>query len=135
MFDNLTREILYYSVIPFVIIAIITLFLLLKGKKEENRYKYNYFIKMLLYIIIALVLPLITGYSFWVYKYYVDEKVTLFYMIVLGLLIVSLVTILIIITRKIYKSFKEEPEQIKTTQISKLFFNTFLFLKYQYFFL
>ena len=115
MFDNLTREILYYSVIPFVIIAIITLFLLLKGKKEENRYKYNYFIKMLLYIIIALVLPLITGYSFWVYKYYVDEKVTLFYMIVLGLLIVSLVTILIIITRKIYKSFKEEPEQIKTT--------------------
>lgn len=110
MFDNLTREILYYSVIPFVIIAIIILILLLKGKKESNLYKYDYFIKILLFAVIALLLPLVIGYTGWVYSYYVAEKVTLFYMIVLLLLIISLIVILIVIIRKLLGGINKEEQ-------------------------
>ena len=108
MLDNLTKEIFYYSVIPVAVIAIIVLILLLIGKKKENDYyKYNYSIKIMLIIIIGLVLPLITGYTIWIYERFTDKKMlnsNILYMLMLVILIVSLISLLIIVCTKLLKS-------------------------------
>ena len=119
MFDNLTMEIFYYSLIPVAVLALVTLFVLLFTRNKENsRYKRNYIIKVLLIIMISLVLPLITGYTIWVFKRYLTKGIILSnlgFIIILGLLIIALVVLLIIICRRLYQSFNNK-EQIKENE-------------------
>lgn len=107
MFDNFPQEIINYSIIPVVILAVVILiFLLLSRKNSDNRYKYNYIIRVLLLITISLVLPLITGYTIWFVLRCIDKGIlvaNIGYVIVLGLLIISLISMLVIICIKIYK--------------------------------
>ena len=125
MFDNLTKEIFDYSVIPVAVIVIIVLILLVIGKKKDNNYfKYNYFIKILLLIIIGLVLPLITGYTIWKYeKYSIDGTLSsnIIYMILLVMLIILLIILLIVICNKLLKGIKkDETDELENTKKEEL---------------
>ena len=117
MFDNLTMEIFYYSLIPVVILALITLFILLfSRKKEDKRYKYSYIIKVLMIIMISLVLPLITGYTIWFILRYLAKGTLLSnigYVIILVLLIIALIILLVIVCRKLYKSINKDLDEKK----------------------
>jgi hypothetical protein len=117
MFENLTKEIFYYSVIPAAIIALIVLILLFVGKKNENiYYKYNYVIKTSLLLIIGLVLPLIVGYTVWVLERFIKYNLllsNLFYVILLIVLIVSLIVLLVMICNKQLKGIGSKPEELE----------------------
>ena len=110
MFNNfeLPKEIFYYSIIPVGIIALIILVLLLIGKKKyDNYYKYNYFMKTLMLVIIGLVLPLIVGYTIWILERFINKSIissNILYILLLIALIVLLVVLLIVICRKLIKS-------------------------------
>ena len=110
MFDNLTKEIIYYSLIPVFIIAVLGLIFLIVSKlKKDSDYKYNYIIKVILLIIIGLVLPLIIGYSLWRYNNYLANgtiTANIGYLILLLVLVIILVILLITISVKLYRSFK-----------------------------
>ncbi len=114
MFNNLTKEIFCYSLIPFAIIAIMVFALIIIGKKRDNNYyKYDYFIKVLLFVIISLVLPLITGYTIWIYERFVSRGIVssnLMYMVLLALLIIALVILLITAFIKLFKSINSKSE-------------------------
>ena len=116
MFDNLTKEIFYYSLIPAGVIAIIVLILLFISKKNENvYYKYNYYIKTALLIIIGLVLPLIIGYTIWVFERFINKNLVssnLIYMILLVALIISLIVFLIVICHKLIKGINKSNEVV-----------------------
>ena len=106
MFDNLTTEMLYYSVIPVVVIALITLFVLIFARKKENNYKYSYLIKIFLIIMDSLVLPLILGYTIWLIVRYLNKGILLsniVLIIIFSLLIIALITLMVIVFRKLYK--------------------------------
>ena len=109
MFNNLTKDILYYSLVPFIVAAIIVLIIMIVGKKKGNNYyKYDYIIKVAFFIIIALVLPLISGYTIWVYERIINRGLVssnIMYMILLGVLVISLVILLFVAFRKLSKSF------------------------------
>lgn len=111
MFDNLTKEIFSYSVIPAAILVLIILVLLLAGKKKDGNYfKYNYSIKILLSITIGLVLPLITGYTIWVFLKYINRGIVMsnmLYMVLLVALIISLVILLGVICKKLYREIND----------------------------
>ena len=111
MFDNLTMEIFYYSLIPVAILAIVALLILVFGRKKENNYKYNYFIKILLILIIGLVLPLIIGYTAWIIKrYYLSNSLlpNIGFIVILVLLIIALIILFTYISRKLYNRFKDK---------------------------
>ena len=108
MFDNLTMEIFYYSLIPVAILFLIALLVLLFTRKKENQYKYNYIIKVLLMICLGLVIPLMIGYGIWTFGRYQSKGIltdNLGYIILLSVVIIALIVLLIIICRKLYKSF------------------------------
>lgn len=115
MFDNLTKEIFIYSAIPAGILALIVLILLLVGKKKDNNiFKYNYFIKILLILIIGLVLPLITGYTIWVFERFSNQNTlssNWFYLVLLILLIIALIGLLITICKKLINGIKNSNDQ------------------------
>ena len=117
MFDNLTMEIFYFSVIPVAILAIIDLILLFLHKKQkENRYKYNYFIKIILILIIGLVLPLIVGYTAWlINRYYLSNNLlpNIGFIIILILLIIALMILFVYISRKLYNHIKGHDDEKK----------------------
>ena len=77
MFDNLTKEIIYLSLIPVVIILLIDLIAFLFKKKKDDNFKFNYFIKVSLIIANAIVLPLIGGYTIWVILSYIKRGILL----------------------------------------------------------
>ncbi len=111
MFNNLTKEIILYSLIPVAILAVINLFILFLSKSsDKNAHRFNYLIKIGLLLIIGLVLPLILGYTIWIGKNYITSGTiasNIGYMILLGVLIVALMILLIVISTRLYKSFGE----------------------------
>ena len=117
MFDNLTKEIFYYSVIPVAIIAVIIVLLIIIGKKKDNNYyKFNYSIKVLLSILLAFILSIMIGYTVWVYERIINLRTlgsNILYMIALGVIVVSLLLSLVIICVKLNKSFNSNSEQEK----------------------
>ena len=119
MFDNLTKEIFIYSLIPAFVIALICIILIVVSKKKgENAYKFNYVIKVLILLIVGLVLPLITGYSIWVYERMVAKNIlasNIFYLLLLIALIIALIALLIAACYKLFQSFnnREELEEDK----------------------
>ncbi len=116
MFDNLTMEIIYYSAIPAIIFAVFALiFLLFHTKKEKDYYKYNYIIKVSLILMIAFVLPLITGFGIWVLIRCLNKGTimsNIFYIIILFALVIALIVLLITICKKLYKRFENDAENM-----------------------
>ena len=114
MFDNLTKEIFIYSLIPAFVIALICIILIVVSKKKgENAYKFNYAIKVLILLIVRLVLPLITGYSIWVYERMVSKNIlasNIFYLLLLIALIIALIALLIAACYKLFQSFHDREE-------------------------
>ena len=111
MFNNLTKEIMIYSLVPAFLIAIVVLLLIICKKKENKTYKFNYIVKVLLMVIIGLVLPLIAGYTIWIYEKFTSKDIlssNILYMILLCFLVIALVILFIINCRKLVKSFKKE---------------------------
>ena len=106
MFDNLTKEIIYYSLIPVAILALVCLILLFVKKKSDNSYKYNYLIKIFLMLIDSMVLSLIIGYAIWVTERFIRNGTlssNIIYVIIFIVLIVSLIVLLIITCTKLYR--------------------------------
>ena len=116
MFDNLTMEIFYYSVIPVAIIALITLLILIFSKKNKDYYKYNYIIKVSLIIMISLVLPLMIGYTLWLIQRYLTKGIILsnmVYIVILCSIIIALIALLIIICKKLYINLNRKTDTEK----------------------
>lgn len=115
MFNNLTKEIIVYSLIPVVILALINLVIFILSKLAKRKfYRYNYLIKTGLLLIIGLVLPLITGYGLWIYNHF-NTSGTLSsnvgYMILLCVLVIMLIVLLLTISIKLYKSFNDNQKE------------------------
>ena len=115
MFDNLTKEIFIYSVIPVAIMVFIVLLLLFIGKKKDNDYyKYNYAIKILLNLIIGLVLPLIIGYTIWVFLRFANRGIimaNIIYIVILLALIIALIFLFIVVCRKMFNGLRNSEEE------------------------
>lgn len=117
MFNNLTKEIIIYSLIPVAVLALINLFVLFLSKSAKKKnYRYNYLIKTGLLLIIGLVLPLILGYTIWIFNHYKlvgNLSNNIGYMILLCALTIALIVLLVIISIKLYKSFNSHEGEIK----------------------
>lgn len=86
MFKNLPKEIIFYSMIPFILIVLfdIILFFVIHKKENENETKeedikknfnYHYLMKLSMMIGIAFVLPLICGYTWWVIESFLRREI------------------------------------------------------------
>ena len=107
MFDNLTKEIIYYSLIPVAILSLICLILLFIKKRSDNSYKYNYLIKILLMLIDSMVLSLIIGYAVWVTGRFIRNgtfATNIIYVIIFLVLIIALTILLIVTCTKLYQN-------------------------------
>ena len=117
MLENISKEIFYYSFIPVFIMAItITVLLIIGKKKNDNYYKYNYAIKILIAILITFILSLMIGYTIWVYErviIYDAVSESILYMVLLAVIDISLLLSLIIMFVKLYKSFKEKNKEFR----------------------
>ena len=114
MFDNLTREVIYYSLIPVVVLALIDLLLVLIKKKDKDKYKFNYIIKIILMIIDSVVLSLLIGYSVWATIRFIQNGTissNIIYVIIFVILIIALLLLLIITCKKLYNSFDSSIEK------------------------
>ena len=122
MFNNLTKEIVYYSLIPVVILAIIALVLLFIKKKNNDKYKFNYLIKVILMLIDGMVLSLLVGYSIWATERYIRNGTVssnIIYVIIFVVLIAILVFLLFITCNKLYKSFNYRDDYINDFENEK----------------
>ena len=117
MFSNLTKEIIFYSLIPAFIVALISLLLIfVSKKKKKDEYKYNYIIKVLIIVIVGLVLPLITGYSAWVYERLAKLNTLstgILYLVLLACLIIALISLLIIACKRLFQDLNEQKYEVK----------------------
>ena len=122
MFDNLPKEIFYYSLIPVAILGIIVFILFMVGKKKyDNYYKYNYFIKILSLIIVGLVLPVIIGYTIYTVQRLIIKGTlfaNIFYVIILCVLDISFIIMFIIICRRLIKNIKDDDKEDKENKKS-----------------
>ena len=115
MLDNLTREIVLYSLVPVVIIVIIDFiaYFVMRKKEENERFSFNYFIKVSLIIAISFVISLIGGYDIWLIGNYIRRGIlsnNIWYVALIVFLWVALLTLLIWLYLKSLKEFKEEQE-------------------------
>ena len=111
MFDNLAKEIIYYSLVPVWVLELICFILIVKKKKDKDDYKFNYMIKVILMIIDGMVLSLLIGYSVWTISKMVSNGVVfpnIIYIIILVLLIVALAVLLFATCKKLYNSFENK---------------------------
>ena len=107
MFDNLTKEIIYYSLIPVVVLFMIALILLIIKKKENNSYKFNYLIKIILMIVDRAVLAWIIGYSTWATGRFIKMGTlssNIIYVLIFVVLIIALTVLLAITCMKLYNN-------------------------------
>ena len=112
MLKNISKEIFFYSFIPVLIIAIVIIVLLILGKKKsDNYYKYNYFIKVLLSVLIGFILSLMIGYTIWVFVR-LSEMGTIsdnvLYLALLCVLVISLFLSLVLLLYKLHKNINEK---------------------------
>ena len=99
MFNNLPKEIIYYSMIPVCIIVLIDVILfLIFHKKKEKSFMFNILIKFSMMVAITFVLPLICGYTWWVIESFLRREIlfdNFTYIILLIFLSLSLLTLII----------------------------------------
>ena len=113
MFDNLTREIILFSVIPVVLVVLIDLIAFIIMRKREKKFRFNYFIKVSLIIANAFVLPLIGGYTIWVILGMAESKTigdNLWYIALLIFLWIILFVLLIWVYLKAIRELKTDEE-------------------------
>ena len=118
MFSNLTKEIIYYSLIPVAILTLICLVLLIIRKKENNAFKYNYIIKILLMLIDGIVLSLIIGYSVWATARFIRNgtlSANIIYVIIFVVLIFALAILLLFTCMKLYNNLSNKYLEEKET--------------------
>ena len=118
MFNNLTKEIIYYSLIPVAVLALICLILLIIRKKENNSYKFNYVIKILLMLIDSIVLSLIIGYSIWATARFIRNGTlssNIIYVIIFIILIFALAILLLFTCMKLYNNLSSNYIEEKET--------------------
>ena len=111
MFNNLTKEIIYYSLIPVAVLFLIGLIILLIKKKSNNVYKYNYIIKVILMLIDSMVLSLIIGYSIWATLRFINNGTlasNIIHVIIFIVLIAMLIILLVTTCSKLFKSFNNK---------------------------
>ncbi len=113
MFDNLTKEIILLSVIPVAIILIVDFIALILKRKDNEKFKYNYFIKVSLIIAIAFVLPLIGGYDIWLIISYKERDILTENIWYIGLIIFLWLMLLILLIWTYLKTMKEIKEDNK----------------------
>ena len=107
MFENLPVEIIYFSVLPvaLILLADLIMFLLAKGKRDNNFY-FNYFIKISMITATSLVLPLITGYTWWITESFWNKGLffdNFAYIILIIFLSLCLITLIIWIYLRLLK--------------------------------
>ena len=113
MFNNLTKEIIYLSIVPVVVIVLIDLIAFFIMRKKEKSFRFNYLIKISLLIANSFVLPLIGGYSLWIILKYINEGIlanNIMYVALLVLLWVILLTLFIWIYMKTNRELNEDEE-------------------------
>lgn len=113
MFNNLTKEIIYLSMIPVVVIVVIDLIAFLIMRKKEKSYRFNYLIKISLLIANSFVLPLIGGYTIWIIMRYYSKGIlmnNILYIALLVFLWVVLLTLFIWIYMKTNRELIEDEE-------------------------
>ena len=117
MLENISKEIFFYSVVPVAIISLIIIILLIIDKKKSNNYyKFDYVIKILIAILIGFVLSIMTGYTVWVIKRLIDLETisdNILNIALLGVIDISLLSSLIIMFIKVYKSVDSNEESKK----------------------
>lgn len=75
MFNNLSKEIIWFSLIPFVVILLVDLILFFVFKSKRTEFVFNYLIKMSMIVVISLVLPLIVGYTWWIIELFWEKEI------------------------------------------------------------
>ena len=114
MLENISKEIFYYSFIPVFLLAIIVIILLIIGRKKKDSYKYNYIVKVSLFLLISFILPLMIGYTIWVFERVINLDIlssNILYLIVLVIIDAGLLSSLIIMAIKLYQGYKEKELQ------------------------
>lgn len=119
MFNNLTREIISLAVIPVIVILIVDLFFVLIFRNKDESFRYNYFIKISLILAIAIVLPLITGYTIWIITSFLERNIFSSNLWYIGLLIFLTICLLVLLIwvylkslrRLIYDSIDDEKKE------------------------
>ena len=114
MFDNLPKEIIWFSMIPVVLILIIDLIFFLLIRKKDREFRFNYLVKISLLVANSFVLPLIGGYTIWIILKFVNEKVltdNILYVALLIFLWIILLTLFIWIYMKTRRELKEDEEE------------------------
>lgn len=115
MSGSLTKEIIFYSIVPISIVTGIIFILLLKEKKNNN-YKYDSLIKVLLTVLIGLILSIMIGYTLWVYKRTMildTMSQNMIFMILLAIVVILLFILLVAIFFKLYKNIDQKKFQDK----------------------
>ena len=118
MFNNLTKEIIYYSLIPVMVLVLINLILIIINKRDDNSYKFNYLIKINLMIIDGMVLSLLIGYSVWITLRFIRNGTlvsNMLYVLLFVILIVALVILLLFTCNRLYTNLNGEDEYEKET--------------------
>ena len=117
MVSFLTKEIIYYSLIPaflaFVMIMI-AYFANLKKKKQASLF-WNYFVKSMVIVMICATLPLIMGFTFWIIERFSSNNTILEHMMYI-ILIIFLVLVLMALLIWVYlKTLLLTNNCVKTT--------------------
>ena len=111
MFSNLTKEIIYFSMIPVIVIVLLDLIAFFVMRKKDKSLRFNYLIKISLLIANAFVLPLIGGYTIWLIERYLNAGVLVNKLLYIGLLIflwIVLLTLFIWVYMKTIRELKED---------------------------
>ena len=125
MFRNLPKEIILYSMIPFILIVLfdIILFFTIRKKEKDSEtreedikknFNYHYLMKLSMMIGIGFVLPLICGYTWWVIESFLAREIffdNFAYIVLIIFLCVSLLTLIIWIYLKALDLTKTNDEK------------------------
>lgn len=115
MFKNLPTEVLLFSMLPVIIIIFADLIAFLVTLKKEKGFQFNYFIKISLLVANAFVLPLIGGYTIWIFTKYIDEGILLDNILYVSLLVflwLCLFVLLIWVYMKSRRELREDEQSL-----------------------
>ena len=111
MLGNLTTEIILLSLVPVVIIGIIDLVAFFVMKKKYRNYRFNYFFKLSSIIAISFVLPLIAGYTIWIFTTFNKRSIlgnNIPYLLLIVFLWIFLLVLLAILYKKTMANANED---------------------------
>ena len=108
MFDNLPKEVVWYSMIPFLAIIVIDvlLFILIyinKKKSDDNVnvqvkfVNYNILIKLSMILAVSLVLPVICGFTWWIVENYWHREILFDNLLYIGLMVFLSLCLLVLV--------------------------------------